>query len=181
MLVSCNVYGVPERCVPYTRDFIRAANVYWDLGAPIPIVAAQMYQESKCNPNARSPTGAIGLAQFLRSTANWMHNIAPELGIANPANPKWAIQAMWVYNRYHYKKVGGSDECNKVASMLAAYNGGLGSLYKANKHCGTRNWWSASDRCAISSEMRNYPKIIIYSYQELFTDWSQQSPLVCIK
>jgi hypothetical protein len=54
---------VPERWAPA----ISGAAQRWNVGAAL--LAAQLYQESRFNPFARSPVGAQGIAQFMPDTA----------------------------------------------------------------------------------------------------------------
>ncbi|HLI70098.1 MAG TPA: lytic transglycosylase domain-containing protein [Ktedonobacteraceae bacterium] len=87
----------------------------------------QIQVESGFNPNAVSPSGAVGIAQFLPSTA-------AGLGI-NPWNPIQALQgaAKLMANLYH--------QYGDYAKALAAYNAGSANLNNAISACGA-NWLS---------------------------------------
>lgn len=62
-------------------------------GDPDPLGAvAQMMAESKMNPNAVSPAGAVGLAQFIPGTA-------ARFGLKNPRDPYAAIDAAIKYRK----------------------------------------------------------------------------------
>lgn len=87
------------------------------------LLAAQCYQESRFDPAARSPFGAVGVMQFLPTTAK-------ELGCADPQVPKEAIRCAGRYvgklaKRYSEPEVALKD---RVRFALAAYNAGPGHL-----------------------------------------------------
>lgn len=83
-------------------------------GVPPALLAAQINQESGFNPNALSPDGAIGIAQFMPGTAK-------SVGL-NPHDPMASIDAM-AKLMAHYKKKYGSWE-----KALLAYHGGEGAV-----------------------------------------------------
>jgi membrane-bound lytic murein transglycosylase F len=87
------------------------------------LIAAQAYQESRFDKDARSSFGAVGLMQLLPSTAR-------ELGCRDPHNPKHAITASARYlgklmKRFDQPEVALKD---RVRFALAAYNAGPGHL-----------------------------------------------------
>ena len=78
---------------------------------------ALVYQESRFNPCARSPAGAIGLAQLMPGTAS-------DLGV-NPFNVEQNLRGGARYykqalHRYH----------GNISMALAAYNAGHGNVQK---------------------------------------------------
>ena len=118
--------AAPVLCQQYKRAMIRNARVVWGLDAPVAVFGAQVYQESACNPDARSPVGATGLAQFMPSTADWIDDVYPDLGQAQPANPDWALRALVRYDKHLYDQVVYDGECDRMGAALSSYNGGLG-------------------------------------------------------
>jgi murein DD-endopeptidase MepM/ murein hydrolase activator NlpD len=78
------------------------------------IFTRQIQQESQFNPNARSPAGAIGIGQFMPSTAQG-------LGI-DPTNPQQSLDAAAKLDAQNLQKYGGN-----WASALSAYNAGPGN------------------------------------------------------
>lgn len=91
------------------------------------LFVAQIKQESGFNPRARSPVGAIGVAQIMPSTARaW--------GV-NPRNPVSALHAaaknMARYVRTYRKQ--GHDKATAEKLALAAYNAGPGAVAKHGK------------------------------------------------
>lgn len=96
-------------------------------GIPPTYFVRQIQLESGFNPNAQSPSGAEGIAQFMPSTA-------AGLGI-DPWDPIQALQAAakMMANSYH--------QYGDYAKALAAYNAGSANLNNAIKSCGS-NWLS---------------------------------------
>lgn len=85
-------------------------------GLPASVVAAQISCESSYNPNALSPTGAEGIAQFEPGT--WS-----SYGTGSPYNPQDALLAYIKLMTSLLKSNNGN-----VADALAAYNAGQGNL-----------------------------------------------------
>jgi soluble lytic murein transglycosylase-like protein len=115
---------VPTVAEQYRRDLTRIAQSVWGMDAPVPMLAAQIQQESAWRPGAVSPVGAQGLTQFMPATAR-------DVGsryIAGPVSafdPRWAMQAQSFYMRDLARKFGHArNECERIAFALAAYNGG---------------------------------------------------------
>lgn len=101
----------------------------------------QINQESRFNPNAVSPAGAVGIAQFLPSTA-------AGLGV-NPWDPTQALYgaARLMASSYH--------QYGDYAKALAAYNAGPGQLQSAEYACGV-NWLNC-----MPAETQNYVYVIM--------------------
>ncbi|RDH83007.1 MAG: membrane-bound lytic murein transglycosylase MltF [endosymbiont of Galathealinum brachiosum] len=91
------------------------------------MIIAQMYQESRFNPKAKSWAGARGLMQVMPRTAK-------EMGISNLKDPELGIKAgvqylNWVRDRFE-------EELNVKDRMwftLAAYNAGQGHVKDARR------------------------------------------------
>lgn len=90
------------------------------------IFVKQIQAESGFNPNAASSAGAIGIAQFLPSTAAGM-------GV-NPWDPVSALQGAARLDAQNLKAYGGDYK-----KMLAAYNAGGGTVNSAIARGGS-NW-----------------------------------------
>ncbi len=97
----------------------------------------QIQVESGFNPNATSPAGAVGIAQFVPSTA-------ATLGI-NPWNPQSALAGAARYMAGFARQYGGD-----YAKALAAYNAGSGTVQYAVA-AGGANW-----RNFLPGETRQY-------------------------
>ena len=103
----------------------------------------QINQESGFNPNALSPTGAEGIAQFEPGTA-------AGLGI-NPLDPVVALNAAAHLMANYSHNYGGN-----YAMALAAYNGGSGTVQYAINACGAANWMNC-----LPGQTRNYILVIM--------------------
>ncbi len=123
----------------FVDDAIAAAH---RAGIDPSIFVRQIQQESGFNPNARSPAGAEGIAQFMPGTARG-------LGI-NPWNPVQALNAAAQYMANSLRSYGGD-----YAKALAAYNAGGGAVSYAISRGGS-NW-----RNFLPTETQNYIKVIM--------------------
>ena len=95
-----------------------ARSVAQRYGVDPDIFVRQIQQESGFNPKARSPAGALGIAQFMPGTAQAM-------GLADPMEPYSALDAA----ARHMKQ---NLDANKgdYRFALAAYNAGQGNVNK---------------------------------------------------
>lgn len=101
--------SLPPFVPPQYREPILRSAARW--GVPPALMAGQLMAESGFNPNAGSPAGAQGIAQFMPGTA-------ASYGLANPYDPLAAIDA-----EAHLM----SDLLHQFGSpelALAAYNAG---------------------------------------------------------
>lgn len=175
---------VPQSAHKYRAELTRNARLAWGLDAPIATFAAQVHQESGWKPNAVSRVGAQGLAQFMPATASWIGGIVPELATRQPDNPTWALRALTAYDRWLWERIAAESDCERMAMVLSAYNGGLGWLLKdkalAQASGGIRNRWfgqverfNAGRSQAAFAENRSYPKRIIKVLQPAYASWGQ--------
>lgn len=110
--------------LPYLDDVRASAAFYFGVPAPVPVILAQITQESAWNPNAKSRVGALGLMQFMPATAKWAAQ-AGGFGIVAPLDPQWAIRAGTWYDRWLYDRVRAPNTtCDRWMFALSAYNGG---------------------------------------------------------
>jgi hypothetical protein len=93
---------------PYVRPIAEAAQRYNVAAA---LLAAQLYVESGFNPFARSPVGALGIAQFMPATAQ-------VYGLPDPFDAARSIDAQARLMRDLLREFG------SVPLALAAYNAG---------------------------------------------------------
>jgi membrane-bound lytic murein transglycosylase F len=96
--------------------------------------------ESNLKPEAVSWVGAEGLMQFMPKTWEWMAD-DPWKG-AGPADPEAAIFVGCKYMKWNWDRVE-TDKYNRKALTNAAYNSGLGNVWKAQKVCrnSTKFFW----------------------------------------
>ncbi len=85
-----------------------------EFGVPPDLLRGLLQQESNFDPNAVSPAGAIGIAQFMPATA-------AEMGI-DPRDPQEAIYGAAQYLKQQFDRFGSWN------AALAAYNFGPGNI-----------------------------------------------------
>jgi len=137
------------------------------------LIKAQLYQESRLNPQARSPAGALGIAQFMPATTTWIKGLQIALQNDGPENPQWAIRALVEYDKWLYDRVPPSaTHCEQMAFVLSSYNGGLGWLRKdvalAKEKGSDPRWWfghvekhNGGRSVNAFAENRGYPNRIL--------------------
>lgn len=105
-----------------------------ETGIPVPLLVAQLRQESNFNPNAVGRSGEIGVAQIMPSTAR-----QPGFGVP-PADPETLrdpaanirFGAQYLAARGRAAGVTDWNDPSQVAKALAAYNGGGDPNYVQN-------------------------------------------------
>jgi membrane-bound lytic murein transglycosylase MltF len=118
--------GVAAVLGPYEEPLRRLADEY---GFDWRLIAAQVYQESRFDPDARSGSGAIGLMQLLPSTAK-------DMGFSDLRNVEDNLHAGIKYMawlRENYFDEPGLPEDEQVCFVLAAYNAGVGRVRRWRK------------------------------------------------
>ncbi len=126
------------------------------------LMAAQCYQESCFDPNAKSWAGAQGLMQIMPATAahfglpqNMVHD--PEANVAAAAKYMAELQGMLT-------DIG--DPSQRICYALAAYNGGLShirdAMALAKKHGkNPHNWSEASQFVLLLSQPAYYTDPVV--------------------
>ena len=97
---------------------------------------AQLWQESKMDPHAKSPVGALGIPQFMPATwGEW----APKAGYPKAArtDPEASIftAAMYMANLidgWYWER----PDADRYCLAMASFNAGFGNLLKAQKRVG---------------------------------------------
>lgn len=98
------------------------------------LIVAQMYQESRFHPDARSATGASGLLQVMPRTAQ-------ELGFSIPLDEREGIEAGVAYldwTRDRFEEHLPLEE--RLWFALAAYNAGFGHVQDARRLARQKGW-----------------------------------------
>jgi soluble lytic murein transglycosylase-like protein len=107
------------------------------------LLKAQLMQESGLKPDAVSPVGAQGIAQFMPATwAEMKQVLQRELRIAEPSPFKieHAIPACAIYMRKCYEAwTAPRPELDRYCLALASYNAGIGNIMKAQALSGGAN------------------------------------------
>lgn len=133
---------LPPMTLPKSAYVAMAQQDAIDAGISPVYFTRQINQESGFNPNAYSPAGAEGIAQFMPSTA-------AGLGF-NPWDPVASLRAAARLMANYSKNYGGN-----YAMALAAYNAGSGNVQYAVNTCGS-NWMNC-----LPGETRNYIRVIM--------------------
>jgi membrane-bound lytic murein transglycosylase F len=120
-----------NRLSPWDETTRRYAERY---GFDWRLITAQMYQESRFNPNARSFAGAEGLMQLMPRTAK-------SIGIKDLKNPEDSIHGGvkymdWLRDRFDDKL----PVSVKLWFTLAAYNAGHGHVRDAQRLARQKGW-----------------------------------------
>ncbi|EMK3400832.1 transglycosylase SLT domain-containing protein [Vibrio parahaemolyticus] len=114
---------------------MKKASRHYLPAVPWQLYKAQLIQESSLRPNAISPVGAEGLAQFMPGT--WS-DVSRELGmVGSPTDAELAIPAGAYYMaklRNIWKWPRPEEDRHNLA--LACYNAGCGNILKAQRLCG---------------------------------------------
>ncbi|HCI78726.1 MAG TPA: hypothetical protein DHW02_03460 [Ktedonobacter sp.] len=135
--MNVNTGNLPNMDLPTSQYVAIAQQDAIAAGISPDYFVRQIYAESSFDPNAYSPAGAVGIAQFEPATAYG-------LGI-DPYDPisalKGAAQLMASYNTQYN---------GNYAMALSAYNAGGGNVQIAVQNCGA-NWLSC-----MPAETQNY-------------------------
>jgi len=117
------------------------------MDAPAHDFMGQIEVESNCTASATGITGDIGLGQFTPGTARWLQgkerslqNIAIK---AQPQNPRWAIRALILYDKYLY----GNVSCKDWHYAFRAYNGGMQTIDNEIKRAGSCDYKTVEAKC----------------------------------
>lgn len=102
---------------------------------------AQCFQESRLDPNARSPVGALGLAQFMPATAMQYGLVDRRL-----AEPSIHAGAKMMRDLMRFWKAPRTPESRRRLAQ-ASYNAGAGNLVKAQRRCGGPNEYAPIIAC----------------------------------
>ncbi len=127
------------------------------------LLVAQMYQESRFNPKAKSWVGAQGLMQVMPRTAK-------EMGIGNLQQPESGIKAgvkylNWVRQRFEPEL----SVKNRMWFTLAAYNAGQGHVKDARRLAKQQGlnpnvWFDHVEKAMLLLSKRKYSRKARYGY-----------------
>lgn len=150
------IYGAAAPFLPHIRAAARAYGFDWRL------IAAQAYQESRFDPAARSPAGAVGLLQLMPDTAR-------KLGVADRRDPAANIDG----GVRHLRTLvdffeGAKSKADQLRIALAAYNAGQGHILDARnlarrKGLDPDRWESLAETLPLLREKRYY-RDALYGY-----------------
>ncbi len=140
------------------------SNLDWDWK----LVAAQVFQESRFDPAAKSWVGAVGLMQLMPATAKQMG-----LGVYQLTSPEQNIRAgikylQWLEKSWqpHIK-----DREELIKFVLASYNVGMGHVWDARRlaekyHLDSQKWEGNVEKMLLNITKPQYykDKVVKYGY-----------------
>ena len=171
---------IPQGALKHRADLTRNARAVWGLDAPVATFAGQVHQESRWRPEAVSPVGAQGIAQFMPATADWIADAYPALADQQPFNPGWGLRALVTYDRHLWERIKAATPCDRMDMTLSAYNGGLGWVWRDQKLAAAQGadsarWFdqveqfNAGRHAAAFRENRGYPRLILRTFEPRYT------------
>jgi len=136
MLTATQAEMMPTAIPDTYDDLIRAAATLYLPAYDWRLYKAQLWQESHFNPEAISPSGAQGIAQFMPDT--WIEAYqALDFGPVSPFSVPESIEAgAWYMNRMLAGWTSPRPAMDRYKLALASYNAGFGNLIKAQKRVG---------------------------------------------
>lgn len=131
---------------PKTYDQqIKQAASHWLPGVPWQFWKAQLYQESRLDPAARSQVGAEGLAQFMPAT--WAEvSKAMGYGLIDRRTVATAIEG-GAYYMSQLRKQWKPNDLEKHRFSVASYNAGAGTIRRAQRACEAAQEWATVATC----------------------------------
>jgi len=123
------------------------------------LIAAQIYAESRFNPNARSHRGAIGLMQIMPQTAR---HLGAEVELL--VKPEINIGLGTFYDRRLYNIWEKEEGIHRLAFMLASYNAGHRKVLRAQKRAKRPTTWEGIRR-HLPGQTRHYVTKIFRQYE----------------
>jgi membrane-bound lytic murein transglycosylase F len=127
------------------------------------LVTAQMYQESRFDPKAKSHVGAQGLMQLMPRTAKAM-------GVKNSSDPAHNIQGgvkylYWLRDRFDSSL----PISERLWFTLAAYNAGAGHVHDARRLAGQLGydpdrWFENTEEAMLLLSKKEYARKARYGY-----------------
>ena len=139
----------------YSNEYEDAINVLWKHNTQITtqlsisdFLIAQAVQESRFDPKAVSPAGAVGIAQFMKPTATQIgEELKTKLALfkngfdrENPTQSVWA-QVYYMNKLFKVWDLGRTDE-ERLKLAFASYNAGIRNILRAQKKSGNKKFWN---------------------------------------
>jgi soluble lytic murein transglycosylase-like protein len=166
-----------DLCDQYRTTVVREARAVYGPDAPAPLFLAQARQESSCRADVTAWDNGRGLAQMMDGTTKQVSAMFPELGPAQPYNPRWAIRALLRYDGWIFRRIKGGDDCQKWGAALKGYNAGPGYVMQAQaKSPDPLTWFGVTEyvptrQSATNFEYsRTYPRKILLQHQKHYAD-----------
>lgn len=159
----------------YLNEYEDAITVLWKHNKQITekidissFLIAQAVQESRFDAKAVSPAGAVGIAQFMKPTAEQMaKELKPKLALfkngfdrENPTQSIWA-QVYYMNKLFRVWDLGRTDE-ERLKLAFASYNAGIRNILKAQKKSGDKKFWNEIKLSLSSVTGKNSRETITY-------------------
>ena len=138
MLLSLNLFGSGLFSTKYDNTLEKEYNKFFFNYKHIysyKIVKAQMYQESRFNPVAKSPVGAFGLMQLMPKTFLELQRKTGTSGKIEDGIYNIFLGMFYNYQLFNQWKAKRTLK-SRYSLMFASYNAGLGHLLNSQKKCG---------------------------------------------
>ncbi len=149
---------VSEHLPLYYPFILKAADEH---GFDWHLIAAQIYQESHFNSQARSPAGALGLMQIIPPTGK-------NLNIRDFTEPQKNIAAGVRYLKELHDFFDKSEGDDRLRIALAAYNTGQGHIHDARNIARDKGLdpdkWSSLEKTLPLLQHEKYWKNALYGY-----------------
>ena len=170
--------ATPAAALKHRATLTREAQFVFGLNAPVAMFAAQIEQESSWRESVTAWDNGRGLAQFMDPTTDHITKLYPELGKADPYNPRWAMRALVRYDQWLISRVKGKDDCHRWAAALKGYNAGLGYVQQAQrKSTDPQTWFGVTEFVPTKQSAKNfeysrkYPHWILFKRQPNYPGW----------
>lgn len=159
----------------YLNEYEDAITVLWKHNRQITseielssFLIAQAIQESRFDAKAVSPAGAVGIAQFMKPTAEQMaKELKPKLVLfkdgfdrENPVQSIWA-QVYYMNKLFKVWDLGRADN-ERLKLAFASYNAGIKNILKAQKKSGDKKFWNEIKLSLSSITSENSIETITY-------------------
>lgn len=159
----------------YLHEYEDAITVLWKHNTVITpelniinFLIAQAVQESRFNPIAVSPAGAVGIAQFMLPTSKQVsEELKNKLALfKNGFNREDPIQSIWAQVYYMNKLFKtwdlGRTEIERLKLAFASYNAGTGNILAAQKISGNKKLWNEIKDSLYEVTGKNSKETITY-------------------
>lgn len=154
----------------YDKHF-KEATIFLPPGTDWRLLKAQCYQESRLQPRAVSPVGAMGLCQFMPGT--WKE-AKKAINVKNVWNPEQSIiAAAWYMGKLNKTWSAPRPAIDRWMLAAASYNAGSGHLIKAQRLCGGPNAYADIIKC-LPRVTGHHSKETIGYVKNIMTRWWPQ-------
>lgn len=154
-------WSAPLSTDKYDAEIKKWVSIYWGGYDDWLMLKAQLYQESKLEPEAISYVGAAGVGQFMPGT--WLE-VSRKLGFGevSPHVAKYAIQASAYYMMQQRAAWEMIQDPERHRHAQASYNAGRGNISRAWRLCAQPKIWNVTKMCLPQITGRHAQETITY-------------------